>query len=153
MTEKQYEYVIDQDANCIFIRHYGPITRDSVIARGETVAVDQKYRENLNQLIDVRGCEIDLSSEDMGFIASLMRNSETKSGSYTEILLVDSMLAHGVVRMMMSFVGQKNISYMILHTTDPDVEQKMYASLGLPKDYPLPEFIKLDSPALSKKSG
>ncbi|MBE7637586.1 hypothetical protein GUA87_12075 [Sneathiella sp. P13V-1] len=151
MVEKQYEYVIDPDANCIFIRHHGPITRDSVVARGEGVAVDSGYRENLNRLIDVRGCDIKLSPDDMSFIASMMRNSQTKSGSYTEILLVDSLLAHGVVRMMMSFVGQKNISYMILHATDPEVEEKMYASLGLPKDYPLPDFIQLSNPALSQK--
>ncbi len=152
MNKTTYDYLIDQDANCIFIKHYGPITKESVVARGEGVAVDCNYRENLNRLIDVRGCDVNLGPDDMSFIASMMRKSEAKHGSYTEILLVDSLLAHGVVRMMMSFVGQKDISYMILHTTDPDIEQKLYASLGLPNGYPLPDIIQLSSPELSQKN-
>lgn len=145
MKTDSYEYVIDPDVNCIFIRHFGDVTQDIVVERGEGVAKEPTYRPNLNRLIDLRGCNINLSRDALAHIASMMQKVTLTRGSYTEVLIVDSLLAHGVVRMLLSLMDEKQVSYIILHSTDAELESKIRASLGLPCEFDIPSFISMPS--------
>lgn len=143
MKTDNYEYFIDPDVNCIFIRHKGKVTQEVVVQRGERVSLEPNYRPNLNRLIDLRGCEIDLSREALVHIASMMQKATVSRGTYTEVLIVDSLLAHGVVRMLLSLMDEKQVSYIILHASDKDLELKVRASLGIPREYQIPELISM----------
>jgi len=145
MKSDRYQYLIDTDVNCIFIRHTGLVNQDIIIQRGEEVSRATTYRPNLNRLIDLRGCDIDLNRDALMHVVNMMQKASISRGSYTELLLVDSLLAHGVVRMLLSLMDDREVSYTIMHASDPELEVKIRISLGFPRDFRIPSFISMPS--------
>ena len=56
-----YNFFIDPDTNCIFVRHSGTVTLDEIAALHDGLVGRDDYSRNMNVLRDMR--EADLSSE------------------------------------------------------------------------------------------
>ncbi len=138
-----FEYLIDPDINCFFLRHYGVFDLDIIIKGNKALEADKNFRWDLNRLVDVTNCELKLTSDDIRLLSDHI-SSRTQTGScYKGGYIVDSSLAHGIARIFESFVHSPSNSYQIFHSDKETVQEDLREWLSLEKSYQFPQFMSM----------
>jgi hypothetical protein len=138
-----FEYSIVNEAKCFFVKHYGVLTKEILMNGNKAVAEDSAYRRGLNRLIDVSGCSLDLSPDDIRFLAAKKLTIQHSDVSFRGAYLVDTTLAHGVARMFNSHTGKDNSEYKIFDINVIKNSQAVLDWLHLPEIDMVPPFISL----------
>lgn len=141
MKNSGFEYEINLDVNCIFVKHYGIFDLNQVMARANRVGNDPQFRKSLNRIIDATTCEVDFSADDLRQIWVRINEEVDQRGSYKEVLLVSSPLAHGLGRMFDSLSPVAQIQIRVYNTNETDCFKNFKEWLGLMPDIRFPEFI------------
>ncbi len=143
MRNSGFEFFIDLAVNCVFVRHYGVFDLDTTIARGKAISADHSYRADLNRIIDSSGCTLELTSEDLRTISEFIGSEAASRGTYREAILIDSLLGHGLVRILDGHAPSPTIEFQIFDTRKETANEEVRNWLNIMPDHPLPEFINL----------
>ncbi|MCG8492515.1 MAG: hypothetical protein MI743_12925 [Sneathiellales bacterium] len=141
MKNSGFDYEINLDANCIFVRHYGIFDLNQVIERGNRVAKHPDFRKSLNRIIDITTCEVDFSADEIRAVWSRINKEIDQRGSYKEVLLVSSPLAHGLGRMFDSLSPVAEVQIRVYNTKEHDCFKNLRKWLGLVPDIRFPDFM------------
>ncbi|WP_169545604.1 hypothetical protein [Sneathiella aquimaris] len=143
MTNSGFEYSIVKEAKCFFVKHYGVLTKEILINGNKAVADDCAYRGDLNRLIDVSGCSLELSSDDIRLLSSKKLTTQYSDLSFRGAYLVDTTLAHGLARMFNSRMPNGNSEYQIFDINLIKTPQVVLDWLSLSDIDVVPTFISL----------
>jgi hypothetical protein len=121
------EHRIDEVVGCVFSRVFGTLTDEECLHQSSLKA-DPAFRNDLNQRWDFRGVDgIQVTSETVRRLAA---SNPFGSGS-RRAAIVDSPLAHGLVRMFAAYAGDTPDDVRVFE--DP---KEANESLGLASDVP-----------------
>ncbi|MFT6558512.1 hypothetical protein [Sneathiella sp.] len=143
MATTGYNYKIDLIANCIFIKHYGSITFDSLRERSNDTGAHPDHRPGLNRVLDLTGCSIEIDPAGIRAVAGYIKEQSALRGTYTEILIVDSALAFGFGRVISGLLDEDFVRYLILYADAPNLGADVKKALSLGNDYLFPDFLAI----------
>ncbi|WP_169545605.1 hypothetical protein [Sneathiella aquimaris] len=141
MATTGYKYKIDLVANCIFVKHYGSITFDSLRERSNDAGAHPDHRPGLNRVLDLTGCSIEIDPAGIRAVAGYIKEQSALRGTYTEILIVDSALAFGFGRVISGLLDENFVRYLIFYADAPNLGVEVKKALSLNDEYLLPEFL------------
>jgi len=141
MKNSSFEFEIDLDANCIFVKHHGVFDLEQVMTRANRVGADPNFRKSLNRIIDATTCDFDFSADDLRQIWTRINREIEERGSYKEVLLVKTPLAHGLGRMFDGLSPVAEIEIRVYNTNESECFKNFKAWLGLSSDIRFPEFM------------
>ncbi len=143
MRNSSFEFFIDLPANCIFAKHYGIFDLEASITRGKAVAADDCWQKGLNRMIDLTGCVIDWETEDVRTMSDIISSQASSRGTYREAFLVDSLLAHGLLRILDGIDPSPTIEYQIFDNRKGAVRGDILNWLQVDANHSIPGFISL----------
>ena len=141
MRNSGFEYIIDPDANCLFLKYLGAVTSESVIRQATTVIEDPLYKKNLNRISDFGGCQLDINTDGIREIALIAQKQREQRGEYREAMVVDSQLAHGLARIYDGFLQNTDREIQIFNSNDKHSIEEMAHWLSIPKECVFPNFM------------
>ena len=144
MTNSGFEYVIDRSAYCFFVKHYGVFDRQVVLDGNKVNAGDEDYAWDLNRLIDIRNCSIELTSDEVRDLSRNVTSRLEGKGTYRGAYLVDNSLAHGLARIFNALVENNVSEYRIFHAGDKTLASDLRDWLDLDHEYAFPDFLTLN---------
>lgn len=142
MNDLGYKFQIDLEAGCIFIRHYGVINLERVMERVALVRKHPDFKPDIQRVIDTTDCEIDISADEIRSFWGNIGQDIDKRGRYKEAIIVNSPLAHGMVRIYESLLPFGQIEVQVFNSDNPEIWAGIRAWLGLPMNVRFPEFMK-----------
>ena len=134
--DPKFRIYVDRAANCAFIRHVDVISLQILMARANALHNHPDFHNNMNKLIDMRGCRIDITADEVRIYSNQSIGLGAKGIAYKAAILVNSDIAHGMSRMFMSFFNNANIQGKIFNSPE-----NALAWLGLGADFNLPYVI------------
>jgi len=115
-TFKIYKH---QDVNCIFIKHYGDLTLDSVLERFKGIKNHPLYLPPTNFCVEIFDCENKLTESDLRIITEYV-NKRAYLGQYKNAVLTSSALNNGIIRMWQAFTDNGNVTTKIFNSKTQD---------------------------------
>ena len=112
-----------------------------VTERIELVRQHPDFQANISRVLDVSDCEIEISTDDIRSLIENISRDIDKRGSYKEAIVVNSQLAHGMVRIYESVKPFSQIEVQVFNGDNPNVWAEVRSWLGLAPDIRLPEFL------------
>ncbi len=144
MTNSGFEYSIDRSAYCFFVRHYGIFDRQVVLDGNKVVSADEDYAWDLNRLIDIRNCSIDLTGDEVRDLSRNVTSRLKGQGHYRGAYLIDNSLAHGLARIFNALLESDINEYRIFHADDKALASELRTWLDLGSEYIFPDFLILN---------
>ncbi|MEH6403217.1 MAG: hypothetical protein V7750_07590 [Sneathiella sp.] len=135
---KSFKIYIHQDVNCVFIKHYGDLTLESVLDRFKGIKNHPLYSPPTNFCVEMFDCEINLSEDDLRVITEYV-NKRSYLGQYKNAVLVSSTLSYGIIRMWHAKTDTGNVSTEILNSKTKedrtDLRQQMLSWLNIDPEF------------------
>ncbi len=143
MKNSSYQFIIDPAAHCFFIKHFGVFDLDIVSEGNKALEQHIDFKWNLNRLIDITGCTVALSNDEVRLMSERIIARETEGAPYKGLFLVDSPVAHGLVRVFGSIVSRPSNTYQILNVDAAKTDFDPRRWMRLDKEYVFPDFLSL----------
>ncbi|WP_169568287.1 hypothetical protein [Sneathiella limimaris] len=141
MTNSGFKYFIDPPHTSMFARIFGvlsfPIAKEMAI----TARTDTSYENHFHTLTELSGVKFELTSEELRQIAIFINTNWPTDGKIHACMILDSELAHGLVRMYDTFVEGRADSPQIFRTDTPNLKNKVIEYMELPSDHQFPDFL------------
>jgi hypothetical protein len=141
VKNSSYQFVIDRNIQCVFVKHYGLLDLDILLDGNKAVLSHADYDRNLNRVVDISDCDLGLTSEDLRFMVKLFQKQETQRGAYLEAFLVRDMLSHGMARIFSSMIQKQGIECQIFNVNDSNALAAMKQWLQIDPVYIFPDFL------------
>jgi len=144
MENPRFNIMIDDAANCIFIRHFGVVDLSIVIERGEAILKHKDYRSGLNRITEFTNTKVELNSEDIRVLSEMVSARLPEAGNFKEAFIVDSLLGVGLVRVFHSLSAKNMNEYEMFSTDSSDVNERVKGWLNFDSDYVFPDFLSIE---------
>ncbi len=141
MTNSGLDFFIDKAVRCFFVKHYGVFDREIALRGNQSVVQHPDFKRDLNRVIDVRRCTIDLSNDDVRDLSRNVARLTPADGQYRGAYLVDSSLAFGLARVFNSFADNSAGEYKIFKDDQDHLIADLKNWLNLDEGYSLPNFM------------
>ncbi|MBL4739641.1 MAG: hypothetical protein JKY12_01525 [Sneathiella sp.] len=132
--DSSFKIYVHQDANCVFIKHYGDLTLESVLERFRGIKHHPLYSPPTNFCVEIFDCENKLTQDDLRTITEYV-NKRAYLGHYKNAVLTSSALSYGVIRMWQALTDTGNVSTEIFNSKTNDdreeLRQKMLKWLNI----------------------
>ena len=120
------------------------ICKDGYYAPTTSLAGDEDYAWDLNRLIDIRNCSIELTSDEVRDLSRNVTSRLEGKGTYRGAYLVDNSLAHGLARIFNALIENNVSEYRIFHAGDKTLTSDLQDWLDLGHEYAFPDFLTLN---------
>ncbi len=141
MKNSGFDYLIDPSTHCFFIKHYGVFNLEIVGEGNKALMSHKDYKWDLNRLVDLTKCELDLTTDDVRTLSNAVTARNSADSQYRGAYIVNSALAHGMLRIFETLVQSPVNDYQIYNSDTPKLENQVKTWLGLSDTYLLPDFI------------
>ncbi len=147
-VDPNYQFQIDPDVNCVFVKHTNKLTVDIIFNRYEDIFSDPQMRPNLNYLINYAESDNQMEPRDIRSLADFLNKNKEIRGECMHAVLSGTRVGYGYSRMLDSLynAGQtdkkrevKTLIFNISEYADPNIPlQEAMKWLGIPIDYVFP---------------
>jgi len=138
-----FQMEFDLDMNFVILKHLGVVDRKTAIERSILLRDHSLYRQGLNRLVDVRNCIFDMNVQDIREFADILKQNRGLSSIHKEALIVDTLLNHGLFRVLVGMMSTTAIEFRIFKADSPTLAIDIKQWLDVPDEYQFPEFVDI----------
>ena len=135
-----FEFFVDPGVGCFFIKYYGVFNLEILFEGIKSLENHKDYRWDLNRLVDITNCKLELSSDEIRTLSEKITSGEKNDGSYRRAFFVDNSLIHGLVRIFESLNSNPSNDYQIFYLHSDNVGEEIKHWLSLGNEYSFPKF-------------
>ncbi|MBL4908238.1 MAG: hypothetical protein JKX94_12355 [Sneathiella sp.] len=135
-----FEFFIDPGVDCFFIKYFGVFNLEILLEGFKALESHKDYRWDLNRLVDITNCTLDLSSDEIRTLSEKISSGEKSDGSFRRAFFVDNSLIHGLVRIFESLNSNPSNDYQIFYLQTENIGEEIRLWLSLDKAHSFPKF-------------